>query len=180
MEFEDCKMKDKKELIASGKFVRFVKKNGWEYFERIDITGIVVILAVTDDNKLILTEQHRPPVDNQVIELPAGLAGDIKGEESESLEVAARRELFEETGYEADSMKYLIEGPPSAGISKEIITFFKASGLKKTGKGGGDDTESIITHEVPLSQVETWLKEKMKAGFLVDPKVYTGMYFATK
>jgi len=171
-------MNNEKQLIASGKFVRFVKKNSWEYFERINTTGIVVILAVTEDSKIILTEQYRPPVENLVIELPAGLAGDIQGEESETLDTAARRELFEETGYEADKMEYLIEGPPSAGISKEIVTFFKASGLKKRGKGGGDDTESIITHAVPLSKVEIWLKEKMEAGLLVDPKVYAGLHFS--
>ena len=45
--------------------------------------------------------RHRWPVRTHCIELPAGLVGDVAGQEGEALEVAARRELLEETGYEA-------------------------------------------------------------------------------
>jgi hypothetical protein len=34
-----------------------------------------------------------------------------------------------------------------------------------------------VVHEVPLEQVEFWLIEKQKEGFLVDPKIYAGLYF---
>ena len=62
-------------------------------------------------------EQYRPPVDKYVIELPAGLAGDQKENRGEALESAARRELLEETGYQAAKMEQLVWGASSAGIA---------------------------------------------------------------
>jgi ADP-ribose pyrophosphatase len=144
---------------------------------RKSISGIVAIVAVTDDGKLLLVEQYRPPVAKSVIELPAGLAGDEAGHEQEDLSAAARRELLEETGYEADEMEFLTEGTPSAGIADEIITLFRASGLKKTGKGEGDGSEQITLHEVAVNEVISWLEQKRQAGLLVDLKVYSGLYF---
>ena len=166
-----------KELIAGGKFLSFVKKGKWEYVERPGVKGIVVILAITDANEILLTEQFRIPVDSNVIELPAGLAGDIPGEEDEELSTAAERELFEECGYEAGSMELLIEGPPSAGLTTEYISLFKASELKKTGEGGGDESENIIVHKVPLSGIKDWLMEKQQEGLMIDPKIFSGLYF---
>jgi ADP-ribose pyrophosphatase len=113
-----------------------------------------------------------------VIELPAGLAGDVGGCEKETLSQAAQRELQEETGYECREMIQLTEGPPSSGLSSEIITFFEARGLRRTGSGGGHGGEKIIVHEVPLGQVDSWLHRITVEGILwVDPKVYTGLYF---
>src|SRR5688572_20554979 len=108
--------------IAEGKRVRLVRRADWEYVTRKKASGIVAILAVTDDGKLVLVEQYRPPVAKSVIELPAGLVGDEAGHEQEALSDAARRELLEETGYEAAAMEFLAEGAPSAGITDEIIT----------------------------------------------------------
>lgn len=167
-------------IIGEGKHIRLIVEGTWEYVERINVSGIVVILAVNDDNKIIFIEQHRPPVDGSVIELPAGLVGDIPGQEDEKLIDAAKRELYEETGYEAKEMTLITEGPPSAGISREIISFFQARGLNKTGDGGGDETEEIKVHEIPLNEADSWLQEKIKAGFHVDPKVFAGLYFALK
>src|SRR5215217_1288754 len=87
--------------IAEGKRVRLVRRGDWEFVTRKKSSGIVAIVAVTDDYKLVLVEQYRPPVAKSVIELPAGLAGDEAGHEQEDLLTAARRELLEETGYEA-------------------------------------------------------------------------------
>ena len=165
------------EIQWEGKHLRVLKSGHWEYVERINATGAVVIAAVTEEGDLILTEQYRPPVSNRVIELPAGLAGDISGNESEELAAAARRELLEETGYEAREIIWLAEGPPSAGLSSEMVTFFRATGLRCVGDGGGDDHEDIQIHKVPLARVQEWLAQRVGQGVLVDPKVYVGLYF---
>jgi ADP-ribose pyrophosphatase len=124
-----------------------------------------------------LIEQFRPPVGKRVIEIPAGLAGDETGHEMEELAAAARRELLEETGYEAKTMKPVGEGPPSAGICDEVIAMFVATGLTKTGDGAGDGSEDITLHEVPVSRVPAFLKRKAREGCLIDLKVYGGLYF---
>ncbi len=166
--------------IVSGKHVRLVNRDGWEYAERIGATGVVVVVAVTAENRLLLTEQFRPPVHARVIELPAGLSGDVAGHEEEDLAAAARRELLEETGYRARGMKRLTHGPPSAGLSNELVTFYRATGLKKVAPGGGDASEDIVTHEAPLSRIDAWLKRQVAEGKLIDPKVFAGLYFAVR
>ena len=54
----------------------------------------------------------------------------------------------------------------------------RAEGLIKRGAGGGDASEAITVHEVPLADVSTWLRQQTAAGRLVDIKVYAGLYFA--
>ena len=168
----------KPQVVADGKYIQLVRQGGWEYARRKGISGIVGVVAVTDDHKLVLVEQYRAPVQASVIELPAGLAGDAKGHEREDLSNAARRELLEETGYEAERMERLAAGAASAGMTDEIITLFRATGLNKTGEGTGDETEDITVHEVHVADVVRWLAEKERGGKLVDLKVYCGLYFA--
>lgn len=165
-------------VIGAGKHIQLVKNGRWEYATRRGISGIVGIVAVTDDGKLLLVEQHRPAVGADVLELPAGLAGDIAGSEDEDLADAARRELLEETGYEAAKMRRLVAGVPSAGISDEIITLYLATGLKKTGKGEGDGSEQITVHKVPVEKVEAWLARRAKKGNMIDLKIFAGLWFA--
>lgn len=160
-----------------GRFIRVKKHGNWEYVERCKSSGIIAILPITDQQELILVEQFRIPVNKRVIEIPAGLAGDIEGEEDEALATAAKRELLEETGYEAQEMEYLTDGPPSAGLSTEMVTFFRARGLKKVANGGGDGSENIQVHAVPLTQLESWIENKRKEGCLVDYKIYAALYF---
>lgn len=166
------------QTLYRGKHLEFKSINGWEYVERTKVSGIVAILAITDDQKLLMVEQLRPPVGKNVIEIPAGLAGDIPGSELEALAEAAKRELLEETGYEAAKMEYLTEGPVSAGLSTEILTFFKATGLRKVEKGGGDGTENIQVHEILLGDLQKWLAEKQKSGVLIDCKIFAGLWLA--
>ncbi len=61
-------------VVSEGKFLRFMKQGSWEYVSRKGVTGVVTIIAVTREKKLVLVEQYRPPVESRVIELPAGLA----------------------------------------------------------------------------------------------------------
>jgi ADP-ribose pyrophosphatase len=165
-------------VVADGKHIQLVRRGSWEFAKRKGVSGIVGIVAVTDDGKLVLVEQDRPPVGKRVIELPAGLAGDAKGHESEDLADAARRELLEETGYSARSMERLAAGAASAGMTDEVITLFRATGLAKTGDGKGDGSEDITVHEVPLDGITNWLAAREREGKLIDLKVYCGLYFA--
>jgi ADP-ribose pyrophosphatase len=168
---------DKPTIVADGKFLRFMKVGHWEYVSRKGVSGVVTIIAVTRDGKLLLVEQYRPPVESRVIELPAGLAGDGK-HRHETLEAAARRELLEETGYEASEMTYVGGGPGSAGLTDELISIFVAKGLNKTGPGAGDGSEEIVLHEVPVNDLPQWIEQRSSEGFLIDLKVYTAMHFA--
>jgi ADP-ribose pyrophosphatase len=165
------------EVLSEGKFLTLMRKGLWEYVERRAVKGTVAILAITDNQEMILVEQFRPPVDCRVIEIPAGLAGDTSSSEHETLAQAASRELLEETGYEAQRLEYLTEGPSSAGLSTEQIAFFRAHGLRKVADGGGDEAETIIVHHVPLDQLTSWLDSKRREGCLVDYKVFAALYF---
>lgn len=165
------------EVLSSGKYIRLVREGTWEWAERTNAGGVVVIVAVTPDDAVLFVEQHRPPIGGRVIEMPAGLAGDIAGAEHESLAVAAARELEEETGYRPGRMVWLTAGPVSAGMTSEVLTFFRAHDLVRVSAGGGDASEDIVVHEVPRSGVRAWLAERHAAGVMADPKVYAGLYF---
>ena len=166
----------KAKVVHHGKYLNFLEKDGWEFVERTGVAGVVAVVAVTGEGCLILIEQHRVPVDQKVIELPAGLAADTEAFQNESLKDAAHRELFEETGYVADVMEFWTEGPLNPGICTHSLTVFRASGLKKTGPGGGDATENITVHEIPLAQVPAWLDACRAQGKGVDPKVYAALF----
>ena len=166
--------------LAAGRHLRLVVRNGWEYVARRKASGIVVILALTGHGGLVLVTQWREPAGAWVVELPAGLAGDLPGQEAEELAAAARRELQEETGFTAATLEPVLSGPPSPGISSEIVTFFRARKLSRTGRGGGGAGERIRTHVVPLGRLEEWLAHVQQLGFQVDPKVLAGAWLVRK
>lgn len=165
--------------IASGRYLRLVRRGTWEYAERLGTTGAVCIIAVTDDRKLVLIEQPRPAMGVPVIELPAGLVGD--GEDSGEVgAAAANRELIEETGFAASHIEEVAEGPVTPGLSNERVALFLATGLKRVGPGGGVDGEQITVYEVALGEVETFLREQVGRGRAVDLKVYSALHFARR
>ncbi len=164
-------------VLAEGRYARFAKREGWEFIDRDQITGVVMIMPITREGRLVLVEQYRPPLGRSLIEWPAGLAGDLPGSETEPLVEAARRELLEETGYRAEEMVFLTEGASSPGLTSETLAFFLARGLDKVGEGGGDHTEDIIVHEIEPNHLETWLTAQEDRGMLIDLKVYAGLYF---
>lgn len=166
---------DQPKILFQGQYLNFIREGRWEYVRRNNCSGIISVFPMKEDGTLIFTEQYRMAVHRWVIEFPAGLAGDITG--GEDLLQAAQRELEEEVGYRAESFEHVFEGPPSAGLSGETIHFYIARGLQKVGGGGGDGTEDIRVHEIPFSQIDSFLEEKRKEGILIDPKFYAGLYF---
>jgi ADP-ribose pyrophosphatase len=165
-------------ILAETKFLRLIDRDGWYFVERPFGSGVVALVAITPERKLVLVEQHRPALGGNVIELPAGLAGDEPGHEGEELEIAARRELLEETGYTARTMESIFAGATGPGMSSEILTFFRATGLEKVGAGGGVAAENISVIEVPLDEVDAWLMARARAGAIIAVKVWAGLWFA--
>lgn len=165
------------ETLYEGKFITLVRDGRWEYCERVNRTAAAMIFACTPEGRVVLVEEYRPPIAKQSICFPAGLIGDESAENAES---AARRELLEETGYEAEQLRYLFEGPSSPGITSESIAFYIATGLRRVAPGGGVQGERITVHEVPLDTIEEWLAAQLAAGKAIDPRIYTGLYFIQK
>ena len=159
-----------------GRYLDLVERDGWEYSTRSNASAVVVIVAVTPDDRLLLVEQYRRPVDARVIELPAGLVGDHV-EPDESILDAARRELIEETGYAAGSIGFIMDCPSSAGMTDEIVSFIRAGDLERVGPGGGDDSEDIEVHAVPLAGIDHWLDQRRRGGTPLDPKIYAALYW---
>lgn len=168
------------EILAETKFLRMVQDQHWTYVSRPNITGAIAIISVTDDKEIVLIDQYRIPMQGRVIELPAGLVGDLPDSKMETKEEASQRELIEETGYRAETIEHVVEAASSAGLTDETVHLMMATGLTKVGEGGGDDLEDIIVHAIPIAEVDDWLSQQLSAGKFVDYKVYAGMYFAKK
>ena len=163
--------------LCNGTWLRLKRHGRWEYAERTNPGGGVMIIAVTAEDKLLFVEQYRPALQCLTVEMPAGLVGDMPQSAAESAIEAAHRELIEETGFASAQIDFIMAGPTSAGMSNEILAFVRARNLTRVDVGGGDATEDIVVHEIPRQQAARWLVEKMAAGVSVDPKIFAGLYF---
>lgn len=157
------------ETVWAGKYVSVRTKGTWEYAERIGSIAAAVIVAIDGEGQLLLVEQYRVPLGRTCLELPAGLVGDETA--GESIADAARRELEEETGYHATTIEERGTFYSSPGMTSECFTLVVATGLTRTGDGGGDADENIVVHRVPLDAVEGFVAEKRRAGVAIDAKM---------
>ncbi len=96
--------------------------------EVVNFGEAVAVLPITDDNKVILVEQYRAPINSWILEIPAG-----KVEPGESPEETARRELEEEIGYKAEQLEKMISIYTTPGYSDEILHMYVAKNLKYVG-----------------------------------------------
>ena len=157
------------EIVWQGKFVVAKTRGKWEYVSRTRGIRAAVILAIDEDDHVILVEQFRVPLGRSCIEMPAGLIGD--GEEDEDDATAAARELEEETGYRAERMEAIGEFWSSPGMVTESFSLLRAHGLTKVGEGGGTDSENITVHRVPLSGISEAIAQWRNAGYAIDTKM---------
>ena len=164
------------ESLYRGRFVELMKDGRWEYVRRVKARGAVFVVAVTDAGELVLVEQYRVPVQGRTLELPAGIYGDEESEEHETAEQCALRELEEETGFRGARARLLMTGPVAPGLTTEILFMIRVEGLARVHAGGGVGGEDITVHTVPLAQVPAWLEQRRRAGLLVEPRIYAGLY----
>ena len=164
------------ETLYQGRWLSLRKRGRWEYAERNNPGGAAIIIAVTPDDRVLFVEQYRVAIRSRTIEMPAGLIGDIKGQEDEGILLAAQRELEEETGWRSARMVFLHQGPSSAGMSTEMIAYVRAFDLVKVGAGGGDASENIVVHEVPRREAGAWLFARATEGYSIDPKLFAGLW----
>ena len=155
-------------IVWEGRFLAAKQRGKWEYVSRTRNVGAAVIVAI-DDGHVILVEQHRVALGTRCLELPAGLVGDDV--EGEAAEIAAIRELEEETGYRAEQMIELGRFHSSPGMSSEAFTLLRAEGLTRTGAGGGVEGEDIEVHRVQLDEVPRFVAARRRAGCAIDAKM---------
>jgi ADP-ribose pyrophosphatase len=160
----------KSEKIFEGKIVNLridtVELENQKYAKRdiVDHKAAVCILAVNKD-KIILVRQYRKAVEDFIYELPAGILN-IAEEPREG----ALRELKEETGYRAGTIKLLYEFYTSPGFTNEKVYLFEASDLKFEGTDLDED-ECIETIEVDTEEA----KKMIETGRIADSKTLIGL-----
>jgi ADP-ribose pyrophosphatase len=156
------------ETVWQGKFIAAKKQGRWEYVSRARGIRAAVIVAI-DDGHLILVEQYRVPLGRACLELPAGLVGDDS--DGEAVEIAAARELEEETGYRAGRIESLGEYFSSPGMVSESFTLVRAFDLERIGEGGGVEGEGITVHRVKLTDVPAFVDRCRARGVAIDVKL---------
>ncbi|WHY83666.1 NUDIX hydrolase [Siminovitchia fortis] len=110
--------------------------------------GAVALIALTDENKIVMVEQYRKPLERSLLEIPAG-----KLEPGEEPAATAERELEEETGYRAGKMEYISSFYTSPGFADEIIHLYLATGLEKVeNPADGDEDEFVELFELTLEE----------------------------
>jgi len=123
----------------------------------------VTAVPVTEDGKIIMVRQYRHALGEVCIEIPGGCMDDTDA----SPEVAIRRELLEETGYEFSKFEYLGKISANPSTNNNLMHMFLARGGRKISDQSLDPNEEI--------QVELRSVEEMK-GLLKDNKIMQAMH----
>lgn len=129
--------------------------------------GASVVIAFPSPGRLVMVRQFRPGPGGWVLELPAGT---IK--EGEDPAETARRELKEETGYEAVEVVHVFSFYSSPGLSTEVMHVFLARGLRRS-QASPEDDEAIEVVEVELEKAV----EMIRRGEIVDGKTIASLLY---
>lgn len=152
----------KTEPVFSGRIIRLqvdeveLPNGNTSTREIVKHPGAVAVIPITSDNKIVMVEQYRKPMEKVLVEIPAG-----KLEKGEDPAYTAARELEEETGYESQSLEWLISFYTSPGFADEIVHLYVAKGLtKKKNAASLDEDEFVNVLEVTLEEAIEFVKEQ--------------------
>ena len=166
------------ERIYNGKIINLrvdevVLPNGKKTTREImEHPGAVAIVPLLSDKRVVLIEQFRKAVEEIILEIPAG-----KLEKRESPLSCAKRELVEETGYQAGKFKKIISYYPSPGFTTEIIHIFVATNLKRQYKKMNLDEDEFL--KVKIVRLDKAI-EYIEQGKIKDSKTIIGLLLTAK
>ena len=133
----------------------------------IDHPQASAIVPFVSDNEIVMVRQYRYALKREVLEIPAG-----KIDKGESPEECIKRELIEETGFEAKSIDWLYTYAPAIGYSNELIHIYVGRELKKLGDKIDEDEISSI-EILSLDEVLGMIKDHK----IIDSKTIIGLAF---
>jgi len=160
------------ELIYDGRAVRLrvdtVQMPGGRETTReiVEHSDCIAVVAVDEDDNILLVNQFRKPVERELLEIPAG--GIDRGEEPEE---AVRREMQEETGYLPRKLEGLGGFYSTPGYCTEYLYLYLATDLVP-GRLYAEDTENIRLVRVPVSEIPGLLR----SGKICDAKSIAGLH----
>ena len=127
--------------------------------------GAVGIVPVLPDGRVVMVRQYRYAAGKELLEIPAGTL-----EPDEPPLECARRELIEETGYEAGEMEILLSCYMAPGYSSEVIHLYLAGGLREVG-GESEPDEEIAVEKLDLGTA----RELINTNVIEDAKTIIGI-----
>ena len=113
----------------------------------LESRGFAAVVPVTSGGEVVLVRQWRQPVGGFTLELPGGGV-----EPAEDPRVAVRRELLEETGYEALDLSHLVSVHTSPGRSTEVCHLFRCRAEKVLAGPRPEPTEFVSVVEMPIEE----------------------------
>ncbi|MFH1479974.1 MAG: NUDIX hydrolase [Pseudomonadota bacterium] len=132
---------------------------------KLDHPEAAAVVPFITEDEIIMVKQFRYALGKETLEIPAG-----KVDPGEGLEACARRELLEETGYEAGMLRFLYTYAPAIGYSNELIHIYSGHDLKKRGVEL-DEREITSIERLPVVEV----KELIRKGLILDGKTLLGL-----
>jgi ADP-ribose pyrophosphatase len=134
--------------------------------EIVNHPGAVAVMAITEENKMIMVRQFRKPLERMLIEIPAG-----KLEPGEEPAVCAHRELQEETGYTCQQLRHQASFYTSPGFADEIVHLYRAENIQP-GPARPDEDEFVELIHVTLEEAEQLIAN----GDIRDAKTILAVY----
>lgn len=139
--------------------------------ELVNHHGAAAVVPVDADGTVTLVRQYRVAHDRVMLEIPAGKL-DTAGEETLS---CAHRELAEETGLKAGTMRLLIRMTPTPGYDTEFVDIYLATELSQ-GRAKLDEDEFLQVERMPLKEAV----DRVMRGELGDAKTAVGLLMAAR
>ncbi len=136
-------------------------------WDLVDHKGAVAVVAVREDQKIVMVRQYRPALDRFTLEIPAGGI-----EPQEDWKDAAARELEEETGYRCNSIELLYHLQTTVAFTNERIGVYLATGLSEVAQKLDED-EFIQIEYYSIEELEQMIFE----GVIEDGKTISSLLF---